>query len=124
MGARAKDVIQLPVAHREYAGWASGDWGGGQHAAHCWYSGLQQTRRFDKRCGKRLAGALPGAGSEGLRVESFITDETGKKRCGFFHIPKASAADAVYRPMTKLWQRLDDSLLEMRPEERLRGHFA
>lgn len=63
---------------------------------------------------QRLLERCRALDSEGFRVESFITDDTGKT-VWVFHIPKHRPRMPVYAH-DKAWQRLDDSLVEMRQE--------
>lgn len=62
----------------------------------------------------RLLRRCSNLNSEGLRVEAFITEDTGKT-VWVFHIPKHRWRLPVYAH-DKAWQRIDDSLVEMRPE--------
>lgn len=63
---------------------------------------------------QRLLERCRALDSEGFRVESFTTDDTGKT-VWVFHIPKHRPRMPVYAH-DKAWQRLDDSLVEMRQE--------
>lgn len=62
----------------------------------------------------RLLGKCTNLDSEGLRVEAHVTDGTGKT-VWVFHIPKHRPRLPVYAH-DKAWQRINDSLVEMRPE--------
>jgi ATP-dependent DNA helicase RecG len=63
---------------------------------------------------QRLLERCRALDSEGFRVQSFITDDTNKS-VWVFHIPKHRPRMPVYAH-DKAWQRLDDSLVEMRQE--------
>ncbi|MCT7343967.1 ATP-binding protein [Pseudomonas aeruginosa] len=63
---------------------------------------------------QRLLERCRALDSEGFRVEPFTTDDTGKT-VWVFHIPKHRPRMPVYAH-DKAWQRLDDSLVEMRQE--------
>jgi ATP-dependent DNA helicase RecG len=63
---------------------------------------------------QRLLERCRALDSEGFRVEAFTTDDTGKT-VWVFHIPKHRPRMPVYAH-DKAWQRLDDSLVEMRQE--------
>lgn len=63
---------------------------------------------------QRLLERCRALDSEAFRVESFTTDDT-HKTVWVFHIPKHRARMPVYAH-DKAWQRLDDSLVEMRQE--------
>ncbi|TPG77375.1 RNA-binding domain-containing protein [Pseudomonas arsenicoxydans] len=62
----------------------------------------------------RLLGRCSNLNSEGFFVESFLTRDTGKS-VWVFHIPRHRPRLPVYAH-DKAWQRLDDSLVEMRQE--------
>lgn len=62
----------------------------------------------------RLLGKCPNLDSEGFRIETYGTEDTGKT-VWVFHIPRHRPRLPVYAH-DKAWQRLDDSLVEMRPE--------
>lgn len=63
---------------------------------------------------QRLVERCRALDSESFRVESFTTDDT-QKTVWVFHIPKHRSRMPVYAH-DKAWQRLDDSLVEMRQE--------
>lgn len=63
---------------------------------------------------QRLLGRCTNLDSEGFRVEAFRTDDTGQI-VWVFHIPQHRPRLPVYAH-DKAWQRLDDALVEMRPE--------
>lgn len=63
---------------------------------------------------QRLLERCRALDSEEFRVESFTTDDTAKT-VWVFHIPKHRPRMPVYAH-DKAWQRLDDSLVEMRQE--------
>ena len=54
--------------------------------------------------------------SEGLKIEPFITDDTNRT-VWVIHIPKHQMRLPVYAH-SKAWQRIEDSLVEMKPERR------
>lgn len=62
----------------------------------------------------RLLGRCTNLDSEGLRVEALVADDTGKT-VWILHVPKHRPRLPVYAH-DKAWQRLDDTLIEMRPE--------
>src|SRR3990167_1399843 len=62
----------------------------------------------------RLLGRCPNLNSEGFQVEAFIAADSGKT-VWVLHIPKHQPRLPVYAH-DKAWQRIDDSLVEMRPE--------
>jgi len=62
----------------------------------------------------RLVGNCRNLDSENLRVESFTTSDTGRT-VWVVHIPKHKPRLPVYAH-NKAWQRLGDSLIQMRPE--------
>ncbi|WP_137888384.1 ATP-binding protein [Pseudomonas sp. 2FE] len=70
---------------------------------------------------QRLLERCRALDSEAFRVEPFTTDDTGKT-VWVFHIPKHRPRMPVYAH-DKAWQRLDDSLVEMR-QERLEAILA
>ena len=59
----------------------------------------------------RLMRECPNLPSEGLRIEEFVTDDTGKK-VWVIHIPRHMPRLPVYAHK-KLWQRVDDNLVDM-----------
>ncbi|MBK5415020.1 RNA-binding domain-containing protein [Pseudomonas sp. TH31] len=63
---------------------------------------------------QRLLGRCTNLNSEGFRIESFTTSDTAKV-VWVFHIPQHQPRLPVYAH-DKAWQRLDDALIEMRPE--------
>lgn len=63
---------------------------------------------------QRLLGRCTHLDSEGFRVEPHTTEDTGKT-VWIFHIPRHRPRLPVYAH-DKAWQRLDDALVEMRPE--------
>jgi len=63
---------------------------------------------------QRLLGRCPNLDSEGFRVEPFATDDANQT-VWVFHIPPHRPRLPVYAH-DKAWQRLDDALVEMRPE--------
>lgn len=63
---------------------------------------------------QRLLERCRALDSEAFRVEPFTTDDTGAT-VWVFHIPKHRPRMPVYAH-DKAWQRLDDSLVEMRQE--------
>lgn len=65
---------------------------------------------------QRLLGRCTNLDSEGFRIEPFVTDDT-RKTVWVLHIPKHQPRLPVYAH-DKAWQRLDDSLIEMRSERR------
>lgn len=62
----------------------------------------------------RLLGKCVNLNSEGLRIEPLQAMDTGKT-VWVFHIPRHRPRLPVYAH-DRAWQRLDDSLVEMRPE--------
>lgn len=62
----------------------------------------------------RILTKCPNLDSEGFRVEPFITSDTAK-RVWIFHVPRHKLRLPVYAH-DKAWQRIDDSLVELRPE--------
>ena len=64
----------------------------------------------------RLLGRCTNLDSENFRVEAFTTDDSGKT-VWVFHIPRHLPRLPVYAH-DKAWQRLDDSLVELRSERR------
>lgn len=64
----------------------------------------------------RLLGRCTNLSSEGLRVEPFTTSDTGKT-VWVLHIPPHAPRLPVYAH-DKAWQRVGDSLSELRPERR------
>ena len=62
----------------------------------------------------RLLGKCTNLDSEGFCIETFSTEDTGRT-VWVFHIPRHRPRLPVYAH-DKAWQRLDDSLVEMRPE--------
>ena len=62
----------------------------------------------------RLLGKCTNIDSEALRVESVQTDDTGKT-IWIVHVPRHKLRLPVYAH-DKAWQRVGDSLVEMRPE--------
>jgi len=63
---------------------------------------------------QRLLGRCTNLDSEGFRVESITTSDSGKV-VWILHIPQHRPRLPVYAH-DKAWQRLDDALVEMRPE--------
>lgn len=63
---------------------------------------------------QRLLGRCPNLDSEGFWVEVLKTDDT-EQTVWIIHIPQHRARRPVYAH-DKAWQRLDDALVEMRPE--------
>lgn len=63
---------------------------------------------------QRLAGKCPNLDCEGLSVDVWVTQDTGKT-VWVIHIPKHRPRLPVYAH-DKAWQRLGESLVEMRPE--------
>lgn len=63
---------------------------------------------------QRLLGRCANLDSEGFRVEPFIADDT-HKTVWVLHLPRHRPRLPVYAH-DKAWQRLDDALVEMRPE--------
>jgi ATP-dependent DNA helicase RecG len=63
---------------------------------------------------QRLLGRCSNLDSEGFWVETFLTDDT-RRTVWIFHIPRHRPRLPVYAH-DKLWQRLDDALIEMRQE--------
>lgn len=63
---------------------------------------------------KRILGKCPNLDSEGFQIESFITSDTGKT-VWVLHIPRHRPRLPVYAHDIA-WQRLEDSLIELRPE--------
>ena len=63
---------------------------------------------------QRLLGRCTNLDSEGVRVEPFVTSDT-QKTVWVLHIPAHRPRLPVYAH-DKAWQRLDDALVEMRPE--------
>lgn len=63
---------------------------------------------------QRLLGRCPNLDSEGFKVDSFTTSDTNKT-VWVVHIPPHQVRLPVYAH-DKAWQRLDDVLVEMRPE--------
>ncbi|MBY0429677.1 MAG: ATP-binding protein, partial [Rhodospirillales bacterium] len=64
----------------------------------------------------RLLGKCANLDSEGFHVEAHVTEDTAKT-IWVFHIPKHHPRLPVYAH-DKAWQRINDSLVEMRPERR------
>ena len=62
----------------------------------------------------RVLGRCPNLNSEGFSVEALTSDDTGQT-VWVFHIPQHLPRLPVYSH-DKAWQRLNDSLAEMRPE--------
>lgn len=62
----------------------------------------------------RILGKCPNLDSEGFTVESIITTDTSKT-IWVFHVPSHKVRLPVYAH-DKAWQRIDDSLVELRPE--------
>lgn len=62
----------------------------------------------------RILGKCPNLDSEVFRVESFMTSDTDKT-VWVFHVPRHKPRLPVYAH-DKAWQRIDDSLVELRPE--------
>ncbi|MHB8707999.1 MAG: RNA-binding domain-containing protein [Desulfuromonadales bacterium] len=62
----------------------------------------------------RILGKCPNLDSERFRIEALASDDTGKT-VWVFHVPKHKPRLPVYAH-DKAWQRIDDSLVEMRPE--------
>ncbi|NTV46087.1 MAG: transcriptional regulator [Chlorobiales bacterium] len=62
----------------------------------------------------RILTKCPNLDSEGFRVEPFTTSDSAK-RVWVFHIPCHKPRLPVYAH-DKAWQRIDDSLVELRPE--------
>ena len=69
----------------------------------------------------RILGKCTNLDSEGLRLDSHVTSDTGKK-LWVLHIPKHKPRQPVYAH-DKAWQRIDDSLIPMR-KERLEAILA
>ncbi|WP_438300421.1 RNA-binding domain-containing protein [Pseudomonas sp. NMS19W] len=63
---------------------------------------------------QRLLGRCTNLDSEGFRIEAIKTSDTSKV-VWIFHIPQHQPRLPVYAH-DKAWQRLDDALIEMRPE--------
>lgn len=70
------------------------------------YNRQKATLRFTERCAN--------LSTEGLDVEEFVTDDTGKK-VWVIHIPKHRPKLPVYAH-NKAWQRIEDSLVELTQE--------
>lgn len=62
----------------------------------------------------RILNKCPNLDSEGFRVEPFETSDSAKK-IWVFHIPRHKTRLPVYAH-DKAWQRIDDSLIELRSE--------
>ncbi|MDA8096482.1 MAG: putative DNA binding domain-containing protein [Clostridia bacterium] len=62
----------------------------------------------------RILNKCPNLDSEGFRVEPFVTRDSAK-RVWVFHIPRHKPRLPVYAH-DKAWQRIDDNLVELRPE--------
>lgn len=62
----------------------------------------------------RILTKCPNLDSEGFRVEPFITSDTAKQ-VWVFHVPRHKLRLPVYAH-DKTWQRIDDSLVELRSE--------
>ena len=62
----------------------------------------------------RILTKCPNLDSEEFRVEQFITSDTAK-RVWVFHVPRHKLRLPVYAH-DKAWQRIDDNLVELRPE--------
>lgn len=62
----------------------------------------------------RLLGKCTNLDSEGLRVEELVAEDSGKV-VWVFHIPRHRPRLPVYAH-EKAWQRVDDSLVDIRPE--------
>ncbi len=77
--------------------------------------GLQNLADYSpENLRQRLLGRCTNLDSEGFRVEPLLTDDT-RKTVWVLHIPKHKPRLPVYAH-DKAWQRLDDSLVEMRSE--------
>lgn len=70
------------------------------------YNRQKATLRLTERCAN--------LSTEGLDVEEFVTDDTGKK-VWVIHIPKHRPKLPVYAH-NKAWQRIEDSLVELTQE--------
>lgn len=62
----------------------------------------------------RILTKCPNLNSEGFTVEPFITSDTAKS-AWVLHVPRHKVRLPVYAH-DKAWQRIDDSLVELRPE--------
>lgn len=62
----------------------------------------------------RILGKCPNLDSEGFAVEPFVTTDTSKT-VWVLHVPRHKVRLPVYAH-DKAWQRIDDSLVELRPE--------
>lgn len=62
----------------------------------------------------RILTKCPNLDSEGFRVEQLITSDSAK-RVWVFHVPRHKPRLPVYAH-DKAWQRIDDNLVELRPE--------
>ncbi|MGE5502208.1 MAG: RNA-binding domain-containing protein [Ignavibacteriales bacterium] len=77
--------------------------------------GIQDFRDYTpENIRLRLLGKCTNLDSEVFHIETFATEDTGKT-IWVFHIPRHLPRLPVYAH-EKAWQRLDDSLVEMRPE--------
>lgn len=72
------------------------------------------TYNYDRQAATmRLVRECPNLPAEGLKIEEFITSDSGKK-VWIINIPKHIARLPVYAHK-KLWQRVEDNLVEMTP---------
>lgn len=77
------------------------------------------TYNYDKNSATiRLIRECPNLPAEGLKIEEFITSDT-YKTVWVINIPKHMPRLPVYAHK-KLWQRIEDSLVEMTPSRRER----
>jgi len=112
MGAEGKDVISYLSAIANMEG---GHLVIGVEDATLRIVGIQDfNNQTVDNVRQRLLERCRALDSEGFRVEPFTTDDTGKT-VWVFHIPKHRPRMPVYAH-DKAWQRLDDSLVEMRQE--------
>ena len=75
------------------------------------------TYNYDRQAAtNRLRLECPNLPTEGLKIEEFLTSDTNKK-VWVINIPKHMPRLPVYAHK-KLWQRIEDSLVEMTPSRR------
>ena len=75
------------------------------------------TYNYDRQAATiRLVRECSNLPTEGLKIEEFVTSDTGKK-VWVINIPKHMPRLPIYAHK-KLWQRIEDSLVEMSPSRR------
>jgi ATP-dependent DNA helicase RecG len=79
--------------------------------------GISDTHNFTTQdLTYRILGKCPNLPSIGLDVQEFVTDDSGK-RIWVIAIPKHHPRQPVYAH-DKAWQRIEDRLVELRPERK------